>query len=167
MGKQSISKGQAVVGSLTAKGPVQAGTPGFCSSSVQFVVIRQTLSAGTTAVRSYGAIIPAKFVLEDIYLDVNTQEATASAKTIGIGDATSASAFLLNVSTASAGAVQGSMVAGSVTYGALLTEGTAASGRFRKSYINNTGSAATLVSQVAEAQTEFVGDIILIGKIIG
>jgi hypothetical protein len=167
MGKQSLSKGTVAVGGLAAKGAVSAGSPGFSTGSVGFIVIRQALSAGTTGVRSYGGILPANFVLEDIYLDVNTREQTASAKAISIGEASSGSAaFLSVVSTASVGAVQGSMVAGSVTYGSLLTEGTAASGRFRKNYIQLV-SAGTLISQVSEAQTEFVGDIVLIGKLIG
>jgi hypothetical protein len=162
MGKQKLSGGDAVVGSLSAKKHVSAGSQGFSIASCAFVAIRQALSAGTTGVRSYGAILPADFIVLDCYVDVRTREQTASAKAISIGDTAASNSFLSVVSTASLGPVAGSLAAGAITLGANLAEGSAASGRFKKPYLV-LGSAATVTSQVSEVQTEFAGDVVFIG----
>ena len=185
MGKQTLTRADAKVGKLSAKGGissssgavsaalgVSAGSQGFTitPASVTFLALRQRLSTGTTGIRSYGAIVPAGFVVESAYLDIQTGEATASTKTAHVGLSGQTSGFLLGISTASAanvGIVLPSIVPGSVTAGSLFQEGSAASGRFFKAYAVNAASAATLVSHVAEAQTELVADVVLVGYVVG
>lgn len=164
MGKQRATKGIGLFGEVSAK-RVSASSLGMTVASCSFVCYRQSISAGTTGLRVYGTL-PVGLCVHNVYIDVNTREQTASAKSVIVGLSGSTNGFLDTVSTASVGPVQGSLVAGSVTLGSLLSEGTAASGRFRRNHLV-TGSAATLVSLVTEAQTEFVGDIVIEGVLVG
>lgn len=192
MGKQKLSGGDVTVGKLSVKGAistatgsvtaalgVNAGTQGYTISvaSVTLKRARVAVSAATTGERTYGLTFAAGDVIKNVYLDVSTREQTATTKTIDVGLLSSetggdADGFLDGVSTASIQIVQGSLVAGSVTRGALLSEGTAtsgvyATGKFPKSHVIHGANATTLSSTVAEAQTELVADIIVEYETIG
>mgnify|MGYP001608873876 CR=1 FL=1 len=169
MGKARVTKGQAVVGSLAAAGAVQAGSVGFTCASVALRLARIPVSCATTGERTYAFTFPVGAVIQRVYLDVNTQESTASAKTIDIGLLSSetsgdADGFLDGVSTASAGIVQGSTAisAAARTLGVLMLDGsTASSDLSRKDHIVRGANAVTLSSTVSELQTELVADIVV------
>lgn len=161
MGKQKLSGSEAVVGSLSTKpgGVVSAGSPGFSVgvASMSFKMARVRLSVATTGIRTYDLSLNPGDVVLDAYLDVGTREATASNKTVNLGVTGTTAGFLALASTASVGPVAGSLVAGSVTKGSLLSEGSAASGRFSKPYIVTSVSVA-LTSQATDTHTEGVID---------
>jgi hypothetical protein len=121
---------------------------------------RVRLNCATTGLRTYGLSLNPGEVVLDTYLDVGTLETTASTKSVNVGVTGTTAGFLALASTASAVVVPGSLVAGSVTKGSLLSEGTAASGRFSKPYIST--ASVALTSQCAEAQTEAVVDACVI-----
>lgn len=161
MGKQKLSSSEAVVGALSTApgGAVSAGSPGFQVgvASMAFKLARVRLSLATTGVRTYGLSLNPGDVVLDCFLDVGTREQTAGTKTVSVGVTGNSASFLNGASTASVGPVAGSLVAGSVTKGVELSEGSAASGRFAKPYIV-TATSVALVSQVAAAHTEAVVD---------
>jgi hypothetical protein len=161
MGKQRLTKGAALVGGIDSLpgGSVTAGSPGFAVgvASMAFKMARVRLSLATTGLRTYALSLNPGDVVLDAYLDVGTQEATASAKTANLGVTGTTAGFLAAASTASVGPVVGSLVAGSVTKGSLLSEGTAASGRFSKPYVV-TATSVALTSQCSETHTEAVVD---------
>lgn len=188
MGKSKLTGADAVVGKLSSKGNisaasgaitasgrvgsthgvVSANSAGFCVSvaSVSLKRARVAVSVATTGERTYALDFAAGDVIKNVYLDVATAEATASDKTIDVGLLSSqaqgdSDGFLDGAGTATAAIVPGSLVAGSVTRGALLSEGTAASGRFAKYHVVHSTAAFTLSSKVAEVQTELVADIIV------
>lgn len=193
MGKSKLTGADAVVGKLSAKGDISSasgglsvagrvlgslgvasGTPGLTISvaSVTLKRARVPVSCATTGERTYALAFAPGDVIKNVYVDVSVAEATATTKTIDVGLLSGqtngdADGFLDGVTTASIQIVQGSLVAGAVTRGALLSEGTAASGRFAKSHVIHGTNATTLSSTVAEAQTELVADIIVEYETIG
>lgn len=190
MGKNRVTRGDAVVGKLSASGnissasgtiqapngigstlaAVNAGSPGFTMASVAMRLIRVPVSCGTTGERTYGFAFPVGAIVKDVYLDVSVGESTASTKTIDIGLLSSETngdndGFLDGVSTASIagdGPVQGSILNAGSTRGVLLLQGSATSlDMGRKFHIVSGANAVTLASKLAEAQTELVADIVV------
>lgn len=155
MGKQRLTRGNGLLEGVTT------GSAGWTMQDMNLRLLRVPLSVGTTGIRTYNVSLNPGTMVLDCYLDVGTQETTASNRTINIGVTGTTAGFLALASTASVGPVAGSLTAGSVTKGSLLSEGTAASGRFSKPYLVTAASVA-LTSQVAEAHTEAVVDACLV-----
>ena len=169
MGRAKLTGAAAVVGQLNSKSFVSANSHGFTMASVALRLARIPVSCATTGERTYGFTFPVGSIVQNVYLDVNTREQTASNKTIDIGLLSSetlgdADGFLDGVSTASVGAVQGSTAIGAAarTLGVLLLDGSTASADLsRKHHIVRGSNAVTLSSTVAEVQTELVADIVV------
>lgn len=162
----SGTKGQFVVGALRAKGAVSSGSPGFTTASVAMRVARIPITSLAATEVDTGFDLPVGAIVQNAYLDVNTREQTGSTKTINVGllsseTAGTATGLLFGVSTASVQVLQPSLVAGSVTCGPLLSEGGAASGRFRKSHVVKGADAVSVSYTLDSAHTELVADIVL------
>lgn len=159
-------------GSISAPGGVAASTgsaaflqvsatAGLTMANVTHRIIRLALSAGTTGARTVAFNMPVGSVIQNVYIDVGTAESTASDKTIDIGLNSDTDSLLDGVSTAAVGPVQGSMLLSGRTLGVMLLEGSATSLDLnRKQHIVATGTTQ-LMSKVAEAQTEFAGDVVV------
>lgn len=104
-----------VTGNLTGS-VLTSGGDGTVYATASITRFADTNAHDTTIV------IPAGAVVEAIYLDVATQEATGGTKTVSVGvKSGSATGFLNAVSVASAGTVRGTLVSTGQTLGGLMS----------------------------------------------
>jgi uncharacterized NAD(P)/FAD-binding protein YdhS len=161
-----LTKGRARVGEVAASAAIQAGSPGFTTASVALRVARIPITTLTGAAEvDTGYALPLNSVVKNVMVEVKTREQTGSTKSISVGILTTqggvTAQFLDLASTASVQCVQGSLIAGSVTRGSGLREGTAASGIFPKNFVVAGSGALNIAYNLASAHTELVADIVV------
>lgn len=109
-------RNMTATGTVTVPSVVTASGDGVVYASAPLTIVADA-NAHDTAI-----VVPAGAVIEAVYVDVTTQEATGGTKTVSIGvKGGSGTGFLNAVSVASAGTIKGTLVNTGQTLGALLS----------------------------------------------
>jgi hypothetical protein len=129
------------------------------------LTMRVPITVLSTGEKDTGHDLRTGDVVEEVYLDVKTAEATSGTKTIDVGLLSSESGgdtdgFLDGVSTAAAVVVQGSLDSAGQTLGTLLHVDESGAGVLtRQPYI--VAAATSIVYQLGAAHTELDADIVI------
>lgn len=138
-----------------SKGRVGAKTVDLPGTSLRTIVV--DIPATTPASAVGIGVIPAGSRILDAYVRVDAAPSTASTL-FDVGTTASAAWLLNGISLAATGIKQGSLVAGAVTLGQGLFEGSATSGLFTKPFVVDTAVtlAYTARGAITSADTRIV-----------
>ena len=147
-GTNTLLKLDATNGKLVAESGVTGAVLTSGGDGVVYATAPLTIVAATTA-QATAIVVPAGSVIEAVYVDVATQEATGTTKTVDIGISTGdEDGFLDGVSVASAGTIKGTLLSTGQTLGALLrVDESGSGGLVPEPYIC---SAATSTARLAK-----------------
>jgi hypothetical protein len=130
-------------------------------------VARIPITALSTGEKDTGFNLPSNGVVLGCFVDVDTAEATATTKTIDVGMLSSesggdADGFLDGVSTATAGAVKGTLASAGQTLGVLLSADESGAGVLVPEPYLLDGVPNSVTYTLGSAHTELVGSIIIV-----
>lgn len=163
----SVAGDLSVTGAVNSTGELRSGAlpTGFNAGGVKKLLMINLAAVGTGTETDTGANVPASAIVTDVFLVVDTAEATGGTKTLTVGTAVGesgdADGYLAAVDVSGTGVKKGTLASGGQTLGALLRADEDGAGALVPEADVASGGKSIVWTEGSNDWVEFVGRLFI------